>query len=61
MNSGTIRRLFLDFFISKGHREVPSSSLVPAGSAAMRYDPSAQRAKSRSLQRSLQNGRHSDA
>src|SRR5829696_6966227 len=30
MNSGTIRRLFLDFFISKGHREVPSSSLVPA-------------------------------
>src|SRR3954447_9097763 len=30
MNSGTIRRLFLDFFIAKGHREVPSSSLVPA-------------------------------
>src|SRR3954463_4047612 len=30
MNSGTIRRLFLDFFISKGHREVPSSALVPA-------------------------------
>ena len=30
MNSGTIRRLFLDFFVSKGHREVPSSSLVPA-------------------------------
>jgi alanyl-tRNA synthetase len=30
MNSGTIRRLFLDFFVAKGHREVPSSSLVPA-------------------------------
>jgi alanyl-tRNA synthetase len=30
MQSSTIRRLFLDFFIAKGHREVPSSSLVPA-------------------------------
>ena len=30
MQSATIRRLFLDFFIAKGHREVPSSSLVPA-------------------------------
>jgi alanyl-tRNA synthetase len=30
MNSGTIRRLFLDFFVDRGHREVPSSSLVPA-------------------------------
>jgi alanyl-tRNA synthetase len=30
MNSGTIRRLFLDFFVAKGHREVPSSSLAPA-------------------------------
>src|SRR6476619_3859489 len=30
MQSSTIRRLFLDFFVSKGHREVPSSSLVPA-------------------------------
>jgi alanyl-tRNA synthetase len=30
MNSGTIRRLFLDFFVAKGHREVPSSSLVPS-------------------------------
>ncbi|HET6797570.1 MAG TPA: alanine--tRNA ligase [Gemmatimonadales bacterium] len=30
MQSGTIRRLFLDFFVSRGHREVPSSSLVPA-------------------------------
>jgi alanyl-tRNA synthetase len=30
MNSSSIRRLFLDFFIAKGHREVPSSPLVPA-------------------------------
>ena len=30
MQSSTIRRLFLDFFVAKGHREVPSSSLVPA-------------------------------
>src|SRR4051794_24382391 len=30
MQSGTIRRLFLDYFVAKGHREVPSSSLVPA-------------------------------
>jgi alanyl-tRNA synthetase len=30
MQSATIRRLFLDFFAAKGHREVPSSSLAPA-------------------------------
>ncbi|HEU4682386.1 MAG TPA: alanine--tRNA ligase, partial [Gemmatimonadales bacterium] len=30
MQSATIRRLFLDFFVAQGHREVPSSSLVPA-------------------------------
>jgi alanyl-tRNA synthetase len=30
MQSSTIRRLFLDFFVANGHREVPSSSLVPA-------------------------------
>ena len=30
MNSATIRRLFLDYFAARGHREVPSSSLVPA-------------------------------
>src|SRR5512132_4310964 len=30
MNSSRIRRLFLDFFVDRGHREVPSSSLVPA-------------------------------
>src|SRR5688572_5562208 len=29
MQSARIRRLFLDFFVAKGHREVPSSSLVP--------------------------------
>jgi alanyl-tRNA synthetase len=29
MKSTQIRRLFLDFFVAKGHREVPSSSLVP--------------------------------
>ncbi|HWN19693.1 MAG TPA: alanine--tRNA ligase [Gemmatimonadales bacterium] len=29
MQSGTIRRLFLDFFVAQGHREVPSSSLAP--------------------------------
>jgi alanyl-tRNA synthetase len=29
MQSGEIRRLFLEFFVSRGHREVPSSSLVP--------------------------------
>src|SRR5688572_8261330 len=30
MQSSEIRRLFLDFFVTQGHREVPSSSLVPA-------------------------------
>ncbi|MGN6391397.1 MAG: alanine--tRNA ligase [Gemmatimonadales bacterium] len=30
MQSAKIRRLFLDFFVARGHREVPSSSLVPA-------------------------------
>jgi alanyl-tRNA synthetase len=30
MQSAKIRRLFLDFFVAQGHREVPSSSLVPA-------------------------------
>ncbi|MGI9041403.1 MAG: alanine--tRNA ligase [Gemmatimonadales bacterium] len=30
MKSPAIRRLFVDFFVSKGHREVPSSSLLPA-------------------------------
>jgi alanyl-tRNA synthetase len=30
MKAAQIRRLFLDFFASYGHREVPSSSLLPA-------------------------------
>jgi alanyl-tRNA synthetase len=30
MQSSHIRRMFLDFFVAHGHREVPSSSLVPA-------------------------------
>ncbi|HXE57296.1 MAG TPA: alanine--tRNA ligase [Gemmatimonadales bacterium] len=30
MRAAAIRRLFLDYFVSQGHREVPSSSLVPA-------------------------------
>ncbi|MDX2060504.1 MAG: alanine--tRNA ligase [Gemmatimonadales bacterium] len=30
MQARTIRRLFLDYFAARGHREVPSSSLVPA-------------------------------
>ena len=30
MNAAQIRRLFLDYFVRQGHREVPSSSLVPA-------------------------------
>ena len=30
MNAAQIRRLFLDYFVAQGHREVPSSSLAPA-------------------------------
>jgi len=30
MLSSRIRRMFLDYFVTQGHREVPSSSLVPA-------------------------------
>ncbi len=30
MKSSDIRRRFLDYFVARGHREVPSSSLVPA-------------------------------
>src|SRR5215470_13388810 len=29
MRSADIRRLFLDFFVARGHRKVPSSSLEP--------------------------------
>jgi alanyl-tRNA synthetase len=37
MQSTTIRRLFLDFFVAKGHREVPSSSLVPEGDRSLLF------------------------
>jgi alanyl-tRNA synthetase len=30
MDAAAIRRRFLDFFVQRGHRELPSSSLVPA-------------------------------
>ncbi|HXI20256.1 MAG TPA: alanine--tRNA ligase, partial [Gemmatimonadales bacterium] len=30
MKATAIRRLFLDYFVAQGHREVPSSSLLPA-------------------------------
>src|SRR3989475_609157 len=30
MQARALRRLFLEFFAARGHREVPSSSLVPA-------------------------------
>jgi alanyl-tRNA synthetase len=30
MKAATLRRLFLDYFVAQGHREVPSSSLLPA-------------------------------
>ena len=32
-----IRRMFLDFFISKGHKEVHSSSLVPANDPTLLF------------------------
>ena len=31
MTSDEIRSAFLDFFVEKGHRVIPSSSLVPKG------------------------------
>ena len=30
MKAADIRRRFLDYFVAQGHREVPSSSLLPA-------------------------------
>jgi alanyl-tRNA synthetase len=37
MKSATIRRLFLDYFGAQGHREVPSSSLVPADDPSLLF------------------------
>src|SRR5882724_12842507 len=37
MQSARIRRLFLDFFVDKGHREVPSSSLVPGADPTLLF------------------------
>src|SRR5438046_6244135 len=37
MQSTKIRRLFLDFFAARGHREVPSSSLVPADAPTLLF------------------------
>ena len=35
--SKKIRRAFLDYFVSKGHEEVPSSSLVPANDPTLLF------------------------
>ncbi|HEX3276264.1 MAG TPA: alanine--tRNA ligase, partial [Gemmatimonadales bacterium] len=37
MQSAAIRRLFLDYFVAQGHREVPSSSLVPADDPTLSF------------------------
>ena len=37
MNAATIRRRFLDYFVAAGHREVASSSLVPAGDPTLLF------------------------
>ncbi len=37
MSSQELRRTFLDYFASKGHRIVPSSSLIPAGDATLLF------------------------
>ncbi len=37
MTGNQIRRMFLDFFIEKGHREVHSSSLVPANDPTLLF------------------------
>lgn len=37
MQASTIRRLFLDYFASRQHREVASSSLVPAGDPTLLF------------------------
>jgi alanyl-tRNA synthetase len=37
MRSSEIRRSFIDFFASRGHRQVPSSPLVPHGDATLLF------------------------
>jgi alanyl-tRNA synthetase len=37
MSSQELRKTFLDYFASKGHRIVPSSSLIPAGDATLLF------------------------
>ena len=37
MNAATIRRRFLDYFVQRGHREVASSSLVPAADPTLLF------------------------
>src|SRR5271166_5369604 len=37
MTGSEIRRKFLDFFVQKGHREVHSSSLVPANDPTLLF------------------------
>src|SRR5882672_9591472 len=37
MNSAAIRRLFLDYFATRGHTEVASSSLVPADAPTLLF------------------------
>ena len=37
LTGSEVRRMFLDFFISKGHKEVHSSSLVPANDPTLLF------------------------
>jgi alanyl-tRNA synthetase len=37
MNTKEIRTRFIDFFVSKGHAHVPSSSLVPANDPTLLF------------------------
>src|SRR6266487_3855164 len=37
MNSRDIRRIFLDFFAERGHKIVPSSSLIPHGDPTLLF------------------------